>query len=154
MLNRISFEAFEAKLKATPNPQIVDVRTAEEFKLNHLKGAVQLDITNEAAVKQLISKLDSKKPVFVYSINNGRSETFVKTLTEQHFNEAIELPGGISKWIGAGRPVESTTRAGLTSTEYKKLVTSEKLVLVIWQKSGAITKADIETALHQEVVTN
>lgn len=129
--DRLSFETFEAKLKqASPNAQIVDVRTAEEYKLNHLKGAVQLDITKEADVKQLISKLDKKKPVFVYSINNGRSATFVNTLKQNNFTEAYELPGGIAKWVGAGKPVETTTSAGLTISEYKKQVTSDKLVLV------------------------
>lgn len=127
----LSFAAFETKLKqASPNAQIVDVRTAEEFKLNHLKGAVQLDITKEADVNQLISKLDKNKPVFVYSINNGRSATFVKTLKDQDFKEAYELPGGIAKWVGAGKPVETTTTAGLTIAEYKKQITSDKLVLV------------------------
>src|SRR3954468_8585355 len=93
--DQITFEVFEAKLKASPKPQIIDVRTAEEFKLNHLKGAVQLDITKEADVKTLISKLDKTRPVFVYSINNGRGVIFAKTLKDQKF-ESYNLPGGIA----------------------------------------------------------
>jgi rhodanese-related sulfurtransferase len=127
----LSFEAFESKLKqGGADPQLIDVRSPEEFKLNHLKGAKNLDLKDAAAVKELIAKLDKKKPVFVYSINNGRSGVFVKQLQEAHFSDAYELPGGISKWIGAGLPVESITGNGLTSTEYKKLVSSDKLVLV------------------------
>lgn len=127
---QITFEAFEAKLKAaSPNAQIVDVRTAEEFKLNHLKGAVHLDLTKDADVKTLISKLDKTKPVFVYSINNGRGVTFAKTLKEQKF-ESYNLPGGLAKWVGAGRPVETTTTAGISISDYKKELVSDKLVLV------------------------
>jgi rhodanese-related sulfurtransferase len=214
--NRLTFEAFENKLKyAGANAQLIDVRTPEEFELNHLKGATNLDLKDEAAVKKLIFKLDPKKPVFVYSINNGRSSTFVKQLKEAHFPDAYELPGGISKWIGAGKPIESSAGNGLTAAEYKKIVSSDKLVLVevgskycggcvklvpvvqsvdaenpgklkvvqielfdnkqlgkelniqsiptlilykgdkiVWQKNGAITKADIETAINQDYVHN
>ncbi len=128
---RISFETFEAKLKqASPNPQILDARTPEEYKLNHLKGAISVSLVNETELQKQIDKLDKKKPVFVYSINNGRSGVLVKKLKEQNFSEAYELPGGISKWVGAGRPVETTVGAGLTVAEYQKLITSDKLVLV------------------------
>ena len=126
----ITFETFEIKLKqASPNPQLIDARTAEEYKLNHLKGAVQVDITNEADLQKLIDKLDKKKPVFAYSINNGRSTTLVKKLKALNF-EAYDLPGGISKWVGMGRPVESTVGSGLSSADYQKLIESDKLVLV------------------------
>lgn len=127
----ISFESFEAKLqKASPHPQIIDVRTPEEYKQIHIKGAQQVDINNEAAVDKLISQLDKSKPVFIYSINNGRSITFSQVLKNKQFKEAYVLPGGLAKWVGAGKPVESTTGAGLSFTDFKKQVASDKLVLV------------------------
>ncbi len=132
VLNReqISFEQFEEKLKqASPNPQILDARSAEEFELNHLKGAVQVTVSDDAALQQRIEKLDKKKPVFVYSINNGRSGQLAKKLRDRQF-EVYELPGGISKWIGAGRPVDTKTGNGLTLQEYNKLIQSDNLVLV------------------------
>jgi rhodanese-related sulfurtransferase len=127
----ISFETFEAKLKqASPNPQLLDARTAEEYKLNHIKGALNVSLANEIELQQQINKLDKNKPVFVYSINNGRSGQLAKKLKEQQFKEVYELPGGISKWVGAGRPVESTVGKGLTLAEYQALLKSDKLVLV------------------------
>ncbi|HET6228285.1 MAG TPA: thioredoxin domain-containing protein [Bacteroidia bacterium] len=213
---QISFETFEAKLKqAGANAQIIDVRTAEEFKLNHLKGAVHLDVTNEAKVQQFINTLDRNKPVFVYAINNSRSNALVKTLKQHQFPEAYALPGGIAKWVGAGRSVETITSKGLSSDEYNKLLVSDKLVLVdihskycpgcqklapivdavsaenttlvkaikielfenkqlgkelniqsvptlilykngkvVWQKSGVLSKEEIENALHQDYAHN
>jgi thioredoxin len=127
----ISFETFEAKLKqASPQPQILDARSLEEYQLNHLKGAVNVSVTNEAELQKQLSTLDKQQPIFVYSINNGRSGTLAKKLREQHFQEVYELPGGISKWVGAGRPVESTVGNGLTLGEYQQLLKSDKLVLV------------------------
>ena len=130
----ISFETFEAKLKqAGPNAQILDPRAPEEFKVNHLKGAIDANLANEdpAELQKIIDKLDKQKPVFVYGINyGGRGSQLAKKLKEQHFNEVYELPGGISKWIGAGQPVESTTGEGLSSADYKKLLVSGNVVLV------------------------
>ncbi|MDB5273984.1 MAG: Rhodanese domain protein [Chitinophagaceae bacterium] len=127
----ISFETFETKLKqASPNAQVLDARTAEEYKLNHLIGAVNVSVANEAELQQQIDKLDKSKPVFVYSINNGRSASLAKKLRAQKFSEVYDLPGGISRWIGEGRPVASTTAKGLTLEEYNQLLKSDKLVLV------------------------
>jgi thioredoxin len=56
--------------------------------------------------------------------------TVAKKLKEQKFSETYVLPGGLSKWIGAGRPVETTVGNGLSVDQYKQLVQSEKLVLV------------------------
>ncbi len=127
----ITFDTFVAKLQAaSPNPQLLDVRTPEEYKISHLKGAVNLSLTNDADVQKYIDKLDKTKPVFVYSINNGRSGVLVKKLQAQNFKEAYELPGGISKWIGEGKPLESSVSDGLTQAEYQELITSQKLVLV------------------------
>ena len=126
----LSFEAFDYKLQKAPNPQIVDVRSEEEYKQIHIKGARQLDISNEAAVDKLISQLDKNKPVFIYSINNGRSVTFFQVLKNKQFKEAYVLPGGLAKWVGAGKPVESTTSTGLSFSDYKKQIVSDKLVLV------------------------
>jgi rhodanese-related sulfurtransferase len=130
-VQKISFEVFEEKLKqASPNPQILDTRSAEEFDLDHLIGAVNVTVDDETELQKQFLTLDKKKPVFVYSINNGRSGRVAKKLKSQNFNEVYELPGGISKWIGAGRPVESKTGIGLTTVEYNKLIRSDKLVLV------------------------
>ncbi len=122
---------FEAKLKqAGAHAQILDARSAEEFQLNHLKGAIQLNVGNEDEVVALANKLDKKKPVFIYGINNGRSTTLANKLRELQFSEVLELKGGLSKWIGAGKPVESTVGKGLTFAGYLQKIKSDKLVLV------------------------
>ena len=128
----LTIEQFEAKLtKAASNAQILDARTTEEYKLNHLKGAQNFSVANEAELQKQIDLLDKKKPVFVYSIGNGRSGVLAKKLKGDGFVEVYELPGGFSHWIGSGRPVVSTTGAGLTLADYNKLIKSDdKLVLV------------------------
>jgi len=127
----VSFEAFELKLKqASPKPQILDARSKEEFELNHLKDATQVNVSSDDNIQAVVKNLDKSKPVFVYSINNGRSGVLAKKLHAQQFSEVYELPGGISKWIGAGNPVVCKVGNGLSYTEYKKLIASNTLVLV------------------------
>lgn len=127
----LTFEEFVSKLdQASSNAQVLDARTAEEYKLNHLKGAINVSVANEEELQKQVDKLDKNKPVFVYSINNGRSAALAKKLVSQNFKAVYDLPGGISRWIGEGKPVESTTGKGLTLAEYQQLLKSDKLVLV------------------------
>lgn len=127
----ITIEEFEAKLtQASSNAQILDARTPEEYKLNHLKGAINISVVKGQDVQSQVDQLDKKKPVFIYSIGNGRSGVLAKDLREQGFADVYELPGGFSHWIGSGRPVVSTTGSGLTHADYNKQVQSNGLVLV------------------------
>jgi thioredoxin len=127
----LSFEDFEAKLKAAgKTAQILDARLPEEYAQNHLAGAVTFNVNNQADFDKESAKLDKDKPVFIYSIANGRSGKLAKDLRDTGFKDVTELPGGLSKWIGLGKPVISTVGKGLTLAEYTASVTDNKPVLV------------------------
>jgi rhodanese-related sulfurtransferase len=128
---QVSLENFEQKLTQASNPQILDVRSPEEFAENHLKGAVNFNVPDDAAFAKAVVGLNKKNPVFVYSINNGRSVVVSKKLREAGFTEVYALPGGLAHWIGAGKPVvQSEETHGLSQSEYQKLVTSDNVILV------------------------
>lgn len=127
----VSFEEFEARLtKAGKNAQILDARLPEEYAQNHLEGATSFSVADEAAFTKAIAKLDKSKPTFIYSIGNGRSGKLAQSLRDNGFKEVTELPGGLSKWIGLGKPVVSTVGPGLTLADYQASLQSDKLVLV------------------------
>uniref|UniRef100_F4C4Z9 Thioredoxin domain-containing protein n=1 Tax=Sphingobacterium sp. (strain 21) TaxID=743722 RepID=F4C4Z9_SPHS2 len=127
--NLLPFETFEKKLLAAgPDPQILDARSGEEFIQNHVKGA--LNVSDEKQFKSIASKLRKEAPVFIYSIGNGRSAKLAAVLRALHFKEVYEFPGGLSKWIAQGKPVESTVGDGLSLAGFNEQITSEKLVLV------------------------
>ncbi|UFH56175.1 thioredoxin domain-containing protein [Spirosoma sp. KNUC1025] len=126
-----SFDAFEAKLaQAGSRAQILDARSEEEYIQNHLKGAISFSVASEADFQKQASRLTKINPVFIYSIANGRSGQLAKKLREAGFADVTELPGGLSKWIGSGRPVVSTVGSGWSLTDYQAQLNSEKLVLV------------------------
>ena len=127
----LTFEAFEAKLKAAgKNAQILDARLPEEYQQNHLEGALSFSIANKDDFEKHIAKLKKDKPTFIYSIGNGRSGVLTQDLRNAGFQDVTEIPGGLSKWIGLGRPVISTTGNGLSLDEYTASLKSDKLVLV------------------------
>lgn len=127
----LSFEDFETKLKsAGKDAQILDARLPEEFQQNHLEGAVSFSIANKEDFDKQSAKLSKDKPTFIYSIGNGRSGVLAADLRKAGFKDVTEIPGGLSKWIGLGRPVISTTGKGLSLDEYTASLKSDKLVLV------------------------
>jgi rhodanese-related sulfurtransferase len=122
-------DSFAAKISREAAPQIVDVRTPEEFDVNHLNGAISIDM-REPAHLQGLDPFDKKKPVFIYAIQNKRSGILAEELRNNGFEKVYELKSGIASWIGAGYPYYSTAKDGLTLSDYKKDVGSKGLVLV------------------------
>jgi rhodanese-related sulfurtransferase len=124
-----SLEEFSTKLSQQEKPQIIDARSPEEFALNHLPGAVNFNLqtTNYAA---LVKNLEVTKPVFVYSIQNGRSSALAKDLRSRGFKDVYDLEKGIGNWVGGGKPLYTTAKKGLSLAEYNQILASNKLVLV------------------------
>ena len=93
----LSVAEFAKKLKETPQPQLVDVRTPEEFTQDHLPGAINIDWRNQSFGKQ-ISSLDKSKPVFLYCRSGRRSATSAEKMRAEGFLEVYDLKGGIIEW--------------------------------------------------------
>lgn len=122
-------DQFASKLKAQPVPQLIDARSAEEFALNHIPNAVNLNRQTEG-YETLVKGISKLKPVFVYSIANGRSVALANDLRSKGFSEVYILDSGIGAWTGAGNPLYTTAKKGLTLAEYNSILASNKLVLV------------------------
>jgi len=128
----LTITEFAQILDASKNAQILDARAPEEFALNHIKGAINVNLKDSLATERVISQLNHKYPSFTYSINNGRSSVLAKLLLAKGFGHVYELPGGLANWVGSGNPIESFNKKGLvvTSEQFKQLVQSKELVLV------------------------
>ena len=125
----ISLDLFSSKLQQQPKPQIIDARSAEEFALNHIEGAVNFNLQSRDYASR-VQALDKSKPVFAYSINTGRSGALARDLKQQGFPEVYNLEGGIANWIGGGKPYYSASAKGLPLSEYNSIVNNNKWVLV------------------------
>jgi thioredoxin len=125
----IEAKAFAERIKETPNPQILDVRTPEEFASDHIDNAKNVNWLGNTFVSD-VEKLDKSKPVFVYCKSGGRSQKAAEKLSELGFTTIYQLDGGILKWDAAGLSKPSSKIIGLSTPEYNELLNSDKKVLI------------------------
>ncbi|MBC7389311.1 MAG: thioredoxin [Opitutaceae bacterium] len=130
--NVLSPSKFEQSLKDQPGI-IVDVRTPGEYAEGHISNALNIDFYSPE-FNSGFKKFDKAKPIYVYCQRGGRSESAVEKLNKNGFKNVYELDGGIIKWEEEGKKVEGKSSvlppAGITSEDYSKLISSQKLVLV------------------------
>ncbi|SKB06406.1 Rhodanese-related sulfurtransferase [Prosthecobacter debontii] len=93
------------KLISKSEVTVLDVRTEEEFKEGHIKGAKNVDIMSKDFAQKL-AQLDKTKPVLVHCQAGGRSTRSLPKLEQAGFNEIYHLKGGMSEWQEKGKPVE------------------------------------------------
>ena len=94
----IPAKQFSEKIKTTPKPQILDVRTKVEFETGHIENAINID-WNAANFDNKINIFDKTKPIFVNCQLGGRSKKAANKLVLLGFNTIYELDGGIASWI-------------------------------------------------------
>ena len=124
---------FHDLLLSTAHPQLLDARTPEEFAINHISGAINVNINDSASIKQIVGTLRRDAPVFTYTINDGgRSAQLAKKLKIYGFSTVYQLPGGLINWVGSGYPIISNNGKGVDifSEQLKELVRQQPLVLV------------------------
>ncbi len=128
--NALKPEEFEKGISAG-NIQVLDVRTAEEFKGGHIKNALQADWTNQTQFLDRIRYVDKEKDVYVYCLVGGRSAAAAGWMRSNGFKKVIELKGGFIAWKQAGKPVEgSLVEAQLTPEQYLASIPTDKTALV------------------------
>ncbi len=128
--NELSPEAFELKLNSI-QPQLLDVRTAEEFQNGYIKNALQADWTNKAEFETRVKYLDKDKPLLVYCASGIRSAQAMKWLQQNGFKNVENLNGGIRAWKAAGKPMEAVAETHqMTFNEYNTITSSGKVVLI------------------------
>jgi rhodanese-related sulfurtransferase len=82
---------------------LLDVRTPEEFRAGHLKGATLIPV---AELAERIGELGSEKErqILVYCRGGNRSLAASRILKQNGFTRIANLQGGIMAWTGAGYP--------------------------------------------------
>ena len=84
---------------------ILDVRTPNEFRRGHLKGAINVDITMSSFQKK-IAAMDTKAHYLVHCQSGKRSTSAMHKLAACDFVKVTHLDGGYADWVKAGNPVE------------------------------------------------
>jgi rhodanese-related sulfurtransferase len=82
---------------------LVDVREAGEYAEGHVPGAVNIPM---GRLPSRLDELDRTNPVHVICASGNRSAAMAEFLAASGF-DAVDITGGTSAWIRAGRPVET-----------------------------------------------
>ena len=138
-VSNLSTADFESSMKKAPSKIVLDVRTDEEFKSGHLKGAVNMNV-NDPSFNERIKQLDTTQPLYVYCLAGGRSSRAAEILKDMGFPAVYNMEGGMSRWTYENRPVESpegSALKGMKKAEFESMLSAAKDTLVLvdfWAK--------------------
>lgn len=121
-------KAFAQKFETTPNGQLIDVRTPDEFSKGHLDGAANI-AWNGDAFEASVARLDKSKPVFVYCLAGGRSAKAAKKLADMGFTEVYDMAGGYMKWQADGMDRSAQAEGGMSRKAYDAAVQNGKVLV-------------------------
>ena len=125
----IDAKAFVEKLKVAGTSQLLDVRSPEEFAIERIDNATNVN-WNSDDFEAKASKYDKNKPIFVYCKVGGRGLKAANKLSEMGFTEIYNLEGGIMKWNATGMAKPSDRIIGMCSQEFAELLKSDKKIMI------------------------
>ena len=79
------------------NIQVIDVRTAEEYRDGYIKNAINIDFKSSEFI-QNISRLDKNKSYLIYCKSGNRSGKASKVMDSLGFYKIYDLKGGFMNW--------------------------------------------------------
>lgn len=127
---KVSPDAFEKGMHK-PGVQLLDVRTAEEFRTGYLPDALQADFTDKEEFFSRIRHVDKHKPVYIYCLSGGRSAAAAQWMRSNGYKNVVEMEGGIIAWKKAGKTLTGSDKAPqMTISEYASAVSVKGWVLV------------------------
>jgi rhodanese-related sulfurtransferase len=112
--------------------QLLDCRTAEEYRSGHLEGALQADWTDRAQFVERTRHLDKDRPVYVYCLSGGRSAAAADHLRKQGYKDVVNMAGGINAWKRENLPVtaDDPGKKQTARSEYDALAASAPTVIM------------------------
>jgi rhodanese-related sulfurtransferase len=128
-IQTVDVKSFAEKLKSNKNPQLLDVRTPEEFNSEHIENATNVNWNSDDFITKS-ENYDKSKPIFVYCKVGGRSYQAATKLAELGFKEIYNLEGGIMKWNATKNTKSSSKIIGICDQEYTELIKSSDRVMI------------------------
>ncbi len=88
-------------------PQIIDIRTPQEYKAGHIKGAVLINFYDPNFAQNIEKAgLDKQQPIYIYCRSGSRSGHAINIFKKLGFKEIHNLVFGINEWNQRGMPIE------------------------------------------------
>ncbi|MCF8429847.1 MAG: thioredoxin [Bacteroidia bacterium] len=132
---KLSTNEFNLKIQDDKTPQIIDVRTPEEFIDGFIANALNINLNGNSFDSE-VAKFNKLKPVYVYCLAGGRSANAAIKLKELGFTIIYELKGGMNAWRNASMPIQVSENvklvknSSLSIEDFNKILNENILVLV------------------------
>jgi rhodanese-related sulfurtransferase len=126
----LTAEEFEKGINQS-NIQVLDVRTAGEYRNGHIKNSLHADWLDKVQFKERTSYIDKDKSVYIYCLSGARSEAAAEWLRKNGYSEVLELSGGINAWKKNKKELEgSSNEKQMSLDEYNSMLRSDAVLLV------------------------
>ena len=106
MVTEIDSAGLRARMAASDDVYLVDIRTPAEVAQGAIPGATYLPMH---LVPLRMHELPRDKDVVLYCRSGARSYHACAYLAQQGFDNVINLRGGIISWASEGFPIDSRT---------------------------------------------
>jgi adenylyltransferase/sulfurtransferase len=100
-ISNISASDLHKRLEGKGEVILLDVRTAEEYVLCNIPGALLIPLND---LPKQIDQLDRTKEIIVYCKSGARSRSASQILSQEGFTHITNLTGGILAWIAEVDP--------------------------------------------------
>ncbi len=91
-----------AEVISSPDVQLIDVRSAEEFVEGNIEGSVNISLAGEDFCGLVDRTLDKERPVAVYCRGGRQSAEAAEKLDSMGF-KVFELENGYKEWLKEGK---------------------------------------------------
>jgi rhodanese-related sulfurtransferase len=102
---------------------LLDVREPEEYAAGHVPGAVNLP---QSELASRLDELQRQVPIYVVCQGGMRSRRAAQFLRQMDFTDVVNVAGGTSAWVQAGKAVE----------RHAGQVTGRRIVETEWAHAG------------------
>ncbi|MGG4467510.1 sulfurtransferase TusA family protein [Paenibacillus alvei] len=95
--NIISNEELEKKIDVDKNIVVIDVRENAEFAFNHIPNAISIPL---GELENKMNVLNKNDEIYIVCRTGNRSDLAAQKLTENGFNNVINVEQGMVQWSG------------------------------------------------------
>jgi rhodanese-related sulfurtransferase len=99
VISNIDGTEFARLMRDAAKPLVVDVRTAAEYAMGHIDGAINIDIARRDFASA-ISTLDRDATILLYCRSGSRSLHAAALLKRDGFQDVHNLAKGLFDWNG------------------------------------------------------
>ncbi|UBM59815.1 hypothetical protein LAG90_04030 [Marinilongibacter aquaticus] len=108
-VNALEPDAFQRAMRSLDSPQLIDLRSLQEFDRGHIRKAICLPYLDDNFKENVLQSFSTHEPLFLYCFTGEMSRNASIFLQDLGFEYIIYLDGGFSQWTSTSKPYVSSS---------------------------------------------